>query len=369
MPDYERAARRAAKRYGVDPDIFVAQLKQESGLKQGLTSGAGARDIAQFIPSTAKQYGVTLGDGRAADDLDGAARYMRDNLKRTGGDYKAALSIYNSGRPDAYKDPGFAQGQTYNYVRTILGNVKAPKQPKLKTPSAGSTAAPETTTETVTTPGVDNSQQRRQLIGSFLQQGGVKNSNAVLSLASTYGQAADMPGVTTTTTTTGGGTEKAPPGSVLNKSTTGSVKALQWAESKIGLPGSRETGGENRGQLADYANSRFGMTAQPWCAMFTSLAVTKGGAPKTARTASVREVRRQAEQGGGGYQKGFVDPGRAKPGDMVLWGNNHIGMVQRVKGGKIYYVAGNESDTVAEGVAAAGEVDIVRPKYGKRGKK
>lgn len=367
MPDYEKAARRAAIRKGIDPDIFVAQLRQESGLKMGLKSSAGARDIAQFMPATAQQYGVTLGDGRAADDLEGAAQYMADNLKRTGGDYKAALSIYNSGRPDAYKDPGFAQGQTYNYVRTIMGSVKAaPKQLKLKTPTGPSSSSQTTTT---TTPGVDNSAQRRQLVGSFLQEGGVANPNAVLTLASQYGQASDTPGVTTTTTTAGGGSEKAPPGSVLSKRATGSVKALQWAESKIGLPGSRETGGENRGKLADYANSRFGMSGQPWCAMFTSLAVTKGGAPKTARTASVREVRRQAEQGGGGYQKGFVAAGSAKPGDMVLWGNDHIGMVQRVKGGKIFYVAGNESDTVAEGVAAAGEVDIVRPKYGKRSKK
>jgi hypothetical protein len=373
MPDYEKAARRAAIRKGIDPDIFVAQLRQESGLKQGLTSSAGARDIAQFMPATAKQYGVTLGDGRARDDLDGAAQYMADNLKRTGGDYKAALSIYNSGRPDAYKDPAFAKGQTYNYVRSIMGSVGKPaKQPKLKTPAAGG-VEPERTETTTTTPGVDNAGLRRQLVGDFLQQGGVRNSNAVLGLAASYGQAADVPGTTTTTSTSAAvdGTERAPAGSVLNQGTKGAVKALQWAESKIGLASSKETAGANRGGLADYANSRFGFGregGQPWCAMFTSLATTKGGAPPSARTASVAEVRRKALSGEG-YVKGLVDPGKAKPGDLVLWGDRHIGMVQRVKGGKIYYVAGNESDTVAEGVASAGEVDVVRPRYGKRGKK
>lgn len=192
-PDYEKAARKAAQKYGIDPEVFVRQLRQESGLRPGLTSSAGAQGIAQFIPSTAKAYGVNLGDGRVSDDLDGAARYMRDNLDRTGEDYAAALSIYNSGRPDAYKDPDFAGGQTYNYVRNILGGAKPAKTPKVKAPRA-----PQTVTQTTRTPGVDNSGLRRQLIGDFLQHGGVQNSNAVLSLAGAYGQAADTPAITTT---------------------------------------------------------------------------------------------------------------------------------------------------------------------------
>lgn len=370
MPNYELAARRAAKKHGIDPDIFVAQLRQESGLKIGLKSPAGAQDIAQFMPGTAKQYGVTLGDGRARDDLDGGARFMRDNLNKFDGDYRLALAAYNAGPGAVQKYNGVPPyAETQNYVKTILGAADKPaKAPKLKKPAA-QPVSPQQTATTTTTPGVDNSATRRQLVGSFLAEGGVRNSGAVLNLAAQYGQAQDIPGSTTTSYAPTAGTQKPPPGSVLNKGTKGSVKALQWAESKIGQPGSKETGGENRGRLADYANSRFGMSGQPWCAMFTSLAVTKGGAPKTARTASVQEVRRQAEQGGGGYQKGFVDARRAKPGDMVLWGNDHIGMVQRVKGGKVYYVAGNESDTVGEGVADLGEVDIVRPKYGKRSKK
>jgi hypothetical protein len=197
IPDYERAARKAARRYGVDPDVFVAQLRQESGLRPGRTSSAGAQGIAQFIPSTAKAYGVDLHDGRVTDDLDGAARYMADNLKRTGGDYAAALSIYNSGRPDAYKDPAFAGGQTYNYVKTILGGAK-PKQPKVKAPARRQ----GTQTTTTTTPGTDNSGLRRQLVSQFLQHGGVTNPNAVLALAGQYGQAADVPGTTTSTTAT-----------------------------------------------------------------------------------------------------------------------------------------------------------------------
>jgi hypothetical protein len=108
------------------------------------------------------------------------------------------------------------------------------------------------------------------------------------------------------------------------------------------------------------------MSNQPWCAMFTSAAVTKGGAPTSARTASVAEVRRQAEQGSGGYQRGFVSAKQAKAGDLILFGNDHIGMVQSVSHGRINYVGGNQSNGVTEASVPVGHGDIVRPRYGAR---
>ena len=116
MPNYELAAERAARKYKIDPRIFKAMIRQESNFNPNAKSGAGAEGIAQFMPETAKGYGVNLHDGRVTDDLEGAAKYLRANLKRTGGNYHKALSIYNSGKPDAYKDPNFAKGQTYDYV-------------------------------------------------------------------------------------------------------------------------------------------------------------------------------------------------------------------------------------------------------------
>lgn len=113
----EAAAERAAKKYGLDVQIFKAMIRQESGFNKNARSPVGAQGIAQFMPATAKQYGVNLNDGLIADDLDGAARYLRDNLKRTNGNYEEALSIYNSGRPDGYK----SIPETMNYVKTIMG--------------------------------------------------------------------------------------------------------------------------------------------------------------------------------------------------------------------------------------------------------
>lgn len=337
-------------------DRYIAAALETGRVESNFTNvGHGDADSVNWRQERASIYGGDMSVRRSV------SRFFDEASKLDKGQasYMLAADVQRP-REDLrgrYKD---AHGEAMN----ILG------QYGTRTPNPGpSSSSQQPAASTTTTPGVDNSGLRRQLVGDFLSQGGVKNAGAVMQLVGQYGAAQDAPGTTTTSYTTGVGQDKPAPGSVLNKSTTGSVKALQWAESKIGQPGSKETGGENHGKLADYANSRFGMSGQPWCAMFTSLAVTKGGAPKNARTASVAEVRRQAEQGGGGYQKGFIDASRAKPGDMVLWGNDHIGMVQRVKGGKVYYVAGNESDTVGEGVADPGEVAIVRPKYGKRGKK
>jgi hypothetical protein len=191
LPNYTKVIKKAARRYGINPAILEAQLRQESGLNPNAKSPAGAQGIAQFMPATAASYGVNLNDGKASDDIDGAARYMRDNLKRTQGDYKAALSIYNSGRPDAYKDPRFAGGQTYNYVKGILAAAGSSGQGTV--PAAASTPARRDTTSI--TPGVDNSQLRQQLKLSYLDNR--HNPDALLQLAAGLHQAQDVAPITT----------------------------------------------------------------------------------------------------------------------------------------------------------------------------
>lgn len=139
----------------------------------------------------------------------------------------------------------------------------------------------------------------------------------------------------------------------------GATKALGWAESKLGKS---EATGANDGKLPSRLNRAFGLSNQPWCAMFTSFAVTKGGAPSIAKTASVAELRRKA-QAGEGYH-GFVKNSKAKPGDLILFGNDHVAMVKSVSNGKINYIGGNQSNAVTHGsVSVNGSEDIVRPKY------
>lgn len=163
MPDYRRAARRAAQRHGINPDLFERQINAESGFDPRAGSPAGARGIAQFMPATAKGMGVNLNDNRVADDLDGAARLMAQNLKKYG-TWRDALVAYNAGGGRVGK-PLYAE--TAAYVSRILGGFSAGHEANQRAVVA---KAPSTTT--TTTPGVDNSAARAQLIGQFLNRSG-----------------------------------------------------------------------------------------------------------------------------------------------------------------------------------------------------
>jgi hypothetical protein len=121
MANYKRAIKRAARREGVDPNILVAQLRAESGLNPNAVSPAGARGIAQFMPGTAPSYGVDLYDGDWRDDVRGAAKFMAENLKTFGGDYKKALAAYNAGPGAVQKYGGVPPyAETQAYVQKIL---------------------------------------------------------------------------------------------------------------------------------------------------------------------------------------------------------------------------------------------------------
>jgi hypothetical protein len=114
---YQAMAAKFAKQAGVPVNVFEAQIGQESGWNPNAKSGAGAEGIAQFMPATAAGFHINPNDPVQA--LQAAAKMDAGNLKKYGS-VQRMLSAYNSGRADAYKDPNFAGGQTYNYVKSIL---------------------------------------------------------------------------------------------------------------------------------------------------------------------------------------------------------------------------------------------------------
>jgi hypothetical protein len=122
--NYRALARQDALRQGLNPAIFLAQINQESGFNPNARSGAGALGIAQFMPGTAAGYHINPMNPVQA--LAAAALMDKQNLQKYGS-VQAMLSAYNSGNPNAYRDPGFAGGQTYNYVRNILAAAKQPQ--------------------------------------------------------------------------------------------------------------------------------------------------------------------------------------------------------------------------------------------------
>lgn len=88
------AAASAAK--GVNPNIVLAQIDLESGGNPGATNAkSGAKGLSQFMPDTAKQYGVDTSDPKSS--IKGHAAYMADLLAKFSGDYTKALAAYNWG--------------------------------------------------------------------------------------------------------------------------------------------------------------------------------------------------------------------------------------------------------------------------------
>jgi len=117
--DLQNYARAAALQAGIDPDIFVRQIQQESGFNPTAKSGAGALGIAQFMPGTAAGLGIDPTDPYAA--LDAAARMDAQNLKQYGGDWSRTLAAYNAG-PGAVEKYGGVPPfeETQRYVSNIL---------------------------------------------------------------------------------------------------------------------------------------------------------------------------------------------------------------------------------------------------------
>jgi TP901 family phage tail tape measure protein len=122
---YEYYARQAAQRSGIDADIFIRQLMQESGLQhldprtgQPKVSSAGAIGIAQIVP----KYHPTVDPSDAYASIDYAAKLMAD-LLRTHGSYEKALAAYNGGGGAvAQLNAGRPYGETQQYLNSILGS-------------------------------------------------------------------------------------------------------------------------------------------------------------------------------------------------------------------------------------------------------
>jgi hypothetical protein len=94
-PDFRYIARKYAEAAGIDPDVYERQIQQESGFRLDAGSGAGAQGIAQFMPATAKSWGVNdPWDPFAA--LHGSVWYMRYYLG-VFHSYAKALVAYNAG--------------------------------------------------------------------------------------------------------------------------------------------------------------------------------------------------------------------------------------------------------------------------------
>lgn len=124
------ALSRAAQRWNVGAALLAAQLFQESRFNPYAISSAGARGIAQFMPDTARAYGLADPfDGEAA--ILAQAHLMHDLLARFGS-VPLALAAYNAG-PERVAACGCipAIPETTAYVAAILGLLGGARDPSI----------------------------------------------------------------------------------------------------------------------------------------------------------------------------------------------------------------------------------------------
>jgi soluble lytic murein transglycosylase-like protein len=119
-----RVAQLAAK-YDLSPALIEAVVWQESRWRHDAVSPVGARGLAQLMPGTARDLGVNPDDPHA--NLEGGARYLRQQLDAFGGNLEKALAAYNAG-PGRVRQAGGVPAirETQDYVTAIIGRLSAP---------------------------------------------------------------------------------------------------------------------------------------------------------------------------------------------------------------------------------------------------
>lgn len=109
-------------RFDLSPALLEALVWQESRWHAGAVSPAGARGLAQLMPGTARYLGVDPDDPFA--NLEGGARYLREQLDRFDGNLEKALAAYNAGPGRVIRAGGVPRiRETQNYVAKIMGRL------------------------------------------------------------------------------------------------------------------------------------------------------------------------------------------------------------------------------------------------------
>ena len=121
-PQYLAKVQELAARFDLSPALLEALVWQESRWRADAISPVGARGLAQLMPGTARELGVNPDDPFA--NLEGGARYLREQLDRFDGDLERALAAYNAGPGRVIRANGIPRiRETQHYVAAIMGRL------------------------------------------------------------------------------------------------------------------------------------------------------------------------------------------------------------------------------------------------------
>jgi soluble lytic murein transglycosylase-like protein len=127
-PRYMAKILELAQRFDLSPSLLEAVVWQESRWNENARSPVGAQGLAQLMPGTARYLGVDPRDPYA--NLEGGARYLREQLDRFDGDLEKALAAYNAGPGRVERANGIPNiRETKQYVAAIMGRLANHSRP------------------------------------------------------------------------------------------------------------------------------------------------------------------------------------------------------------------------------------------------
>ena len=119
-----------ASRQGVDPALVEAVIAIESDFNPRAISPKGAIGLMQLMPQTASRYGVS-DPFDPQENLTGGIRYLRDLLRRFGGDLPQVLAAYNAGEAAVLMHRGVPPyRETREYVHKVIGRYRPGQVPQ-----------------------------------------------------------------------------------------------------------------------------------------------------------------------------------------------------------------------------------------------
>ena len=129
MDEIYNAVDKYSAQYGVDKDLILAIIKQESNFNPNAVSSAGAKGLMQLMDFNSEAYGVN-NPFDIDENINAGVKHIKSYLDLYDGNVEMALMAYNAGPgtverrgvnsvSDLYKMPE----ETQNYVTKIMGQL------------------------------------------------------------------------------------------------------------------------------------------------------------------------------------------------------------------------------------------------------